>query len=232
MSGVPMPGSKRPSSSAEPTRGALTAIDVLLEPDARMLARAAEINARLLTSIPSPQGFALDAKHHPHVTTLQRYVRSAELDEVHAAIGTVRDTVDLARLSFTAHALTHVVLRPSIGIGVIVLAPGEEVLELQRRLIDAVEPFVEAGGTADAFVRTEAEPDINDETIRFIEEYVPGHSGVNYVAHVTVGLATLDDLASFEAEPFEQLSFSAQALSVYQLGDNGVAARRLRTWPR
>jgi len=49
---------------------------------------------------------------------------------------------------------------------------------------------------------------------------------------VTVGLATLDDLDSFEAEQFEPLTFSADAVSIYQLGENGAAARRLRTWTR
>ncbi|WAA64564.1 hypothetical protein [Microbacterium oxydans] len=58
---------------------------------------------------------------------------------------------------------------------------------------------------------------------------MPQHSGENYVAHVTVGL---DDLDSFEAEQFEPLTFSADAVSIYQLGENGAAARRLRTWRR
>lgn len=61
---------------------------------------------------------------------------------------------------------------------------------------------------------------------------MPQHSGENYVAHVTVGLATLDDLDSFEAGQFEPLTFSADAVSIYQLGENGAAARRLRTWTR
>lgn len=211
---------------------ALTAVDVLLDPDASMLARAAALNARMLTSVASPPGFALDTDHHPHVTVLQRYVRTAELEQVYDAIRTVQASVDLETLTLTAQALTHVELRPLLGIGAIVVAPGSEVLDFQRRLIDALRPFTEGGGTADAFVRTEAEPDINDETIRFIEEYVPQHSGENYVAHVTVGVATLGDLASFEAEPFEPLTFTADAVSIYQLGENGAAARRLRTWTR
>jgi hypothetical protein len=46
---------RRPS---HPERLALTAIDVLLEPDATMLAHAEVTNARLLEAF--PQGFALD----------------------------------------------------------------------------------------------------------------------------------------------------------------------------
>jgi len=209
---------------------AMTAVDILLEPDASMLAMAARYNARLLASIPSPPGFALDENHRPHITTLQRYVRTADLDQVHAAIQCVLASVDLSSLTLTAHGLAHMETQPSIGIGAIVVTPGAEVLDFQARLIDALLPFSERGGSPDAFVRTDAEPDINDETVEYIENYVPEHSGKNYLAHVTVGIAKTEHLTAFESEPFEPLTFSASAISIYQLGNNGVAARRLRSW--
>jgi hypothetical protein len=61
-------------------------------------------------------------------------------------------------------------------------------------LIEALLPFTASGGTAEAYVRTTAEPDINATTTEYVEHYVPAHSGDNYMAHVTVGLAKLDDL--------------------------------------
>jgi len=61
------------------------AIDVLLEPDATMLQHSEANNARLLKAF--PKGFALDATHRPHITMIQRYVRTADLDKVYAAIG-------------------------------------------------------------------------------------------------------------------------------------------------
>src|SRR6266849_9513528 len=62
----------------------VTAIDIALEPDATMIQHAQADNARLLKVF--PKGFALDATHHPHVTMLQRYVRTADLDKVYAAV--------------------------------------------------------------------------------------------------------------------------------------------------
>jgi len=208
----------------------LTAVDILLDPDASMQALAAEFNARMLASIPSPPGFALDGNHRPHITTLQRYVRTAELDQVYGAIQGVLASVDLSSLTLTAHALTHMEMQPSVGIGAIVVTPGPEVLDFQVRLVEALLPFTESGGTADAFVRTGAEPDINNQTIEYIENYVPSHSGENYLAHVTVGIAKLNALMAFEAEPFQPLTFSAGAIGIYQLGNNGTAAHKLRTW--
>ena len=65
----------------------VTAIDILLEPDATMLQHAEANNARLLKVF--PKGFALDATHRPHITLIQRFVRTADLDKVYAAAGKV-----------------------------------------------------------------------------------------------------------------------------------------------
>ena len=65
----------------------VTAIDILLEPDATMLQHAAANNARLRAVYPN--GFALDATHRPHITMIQRYVRTTDLDQVYAAAGQV-----------------------------------------------------------------------------------------------------------------------------------------------
>ena len=61
----------------------ITAIDILLQPDATMLKHAAANNARLLKAY--PKGFALDATHTPHITLLQCFVRTADLEQLYAA---------------------------------------------------------------------------------------------------------------------------------------------------
>ncbi len=205
----------------------LTAVDVLLDPDASMLALAAAANARMLASIPAPPGFQLDEHHRPHITTLQRYVRTESLDEVYAAIREVLGGVDLSSLSFTARTIRHMQVQPSIGLAAIVVEPGPEVLDFQARLIAALGPFTGSGGTAGAYVRTDEEPDINDATLTYIENYVPEHSGANFLAHVTVGLAKLEHLTRIEEEAFPPLTFSVSGVSIYQLGNNGTAARHL-----
>ena len=61
----------------------ITAIDILLKPDATMLKHAAANNAGLLKVY--PKGFALDAAHTPHITMLQCFVRTADLEKLYAA---------------------------------------------------------------------------------------------------------------------------------------------------
>src|SRR5579863_10415575 len=70
-----------PGASAQ--QNPVTAIDIALEPDATMIQHAMAANARLLKSF--PKGFSLDATHHPHVSLLQQFVRTDDLDKIYAA---------------------------------------------------------------------------------------------------------------------------------------------------
>jgi len=54
------------ASPAQESR--VTAIDILLEPDAMMVQRAQADNARLLKAYPG--GFSLDPTHQPHLTLI------------------------------------------------------------------------------------------------------------------------------------------------------------------
>ncbi len=208
----------------------LTAIDILINPDETMLERAREVNARFRENL--PEGFALDVQHTPHITTLQRYVRTADLHGVFAAVGEVVGSRDLSRLDLTAVEYAHLPMAslPGVGLAAMVVAPTPEVLELQGALIEAVGPFVESGGTAAAYVTTPQEPDINEDTLRYVEHYVPRHSGPNYIGHVTVGLGKLDYLQALEAEPFEEFVFHPAAFAIFKLGNNGTARAELQTW--
>lgn len=65
----------------------LIAINILLDPDAATVEKAKAVNARLREDY--PDGFALDANHAPHITILQRFVRSADLEAVASAVAEV-----------------------------------------------------------------------------------------------------------------------------------------------
>src|SRR6188474_524862 len=73
------------SGAAQENR--VTAINIALEPDATMINHAEAANARLRKIF--PEGYALDATHRPHITMLQRFVRTTDLDKVYAAVGGV-----------------------------------------------------------------------------------------------------------------------------------------------
>jgi len=170
-----------------------------------------------------PGGFALDQAHTPHITVLQRYVRTANLGQLYEAVGKVIAQTDFSALSFRPARAVHIEAAPEIGLAGIALAPSPAVLDFQARLFDAAAPFTEPGGTAAAYVTDAAEPDISQPTLDYIEHYVPDRSGPNYFAHITAGLAKESDLAAIEAEPVEDFTVHPAALAVYHLGNNCTA---------
>ncbi|WP_030756218.1 MULTISPECIES: hypothetical protein [unclassified Streptomyces] len=207
----------------------LTAIDVLVDPDEDTLRRARAWNARMRESVPG--GFALDASHQPHITTLQRYVRTAELDDVHAAVGATVAATDTSALSYRAVGIKHAEFGvPGQGLAVILVRPSEPVLDFQAALLAAITPFTESGGTSAAYV-TDPGEDIGRSTLDWVEHYVPAQIGPGkYTAHITVGFAGLDDLEAVEAEPFDAFDIHPDAVAVYQLGNSGAARKLLRSW--
>ena len=208
----------------------LTAIDILINPDADTIKRAQEVNAKMLKSM--PQGWALDDTHQPHITTLQRYVRTADLDKVYEAIEkTIADT-DMAALSYQVTNITHADWGfPGYGPTVLQVQVTPPVLDFQAKLVAAIEPFVESGGTADAYVKDPGE-EISPTIIDWVEKFVPAQIGEGkYTPHLTLGADTFEDLKVLEAEPFEPSTAHAVAVAVYHLGNNGTARALLKEWP-
>lgn len=206
----------------------VTAIDIAIEPDATMVHHAEATNARLRKVF--PKGFTLDATHHPHITLLQRYVRTADLDKVYAAADKAVASHHITSLKLTANKYYYLTDKsmPGIGLSGIVVETTPEVVKLQQDLIDAVAPYTVPNGTAAAYVTTPADPDINEATIHYVEGYVPEHSGANLELHVTTGLATPEYLDKMVAEPFKDFTFSPSGVSIYHLGNFGTAQKKLK----
>ena len=131
-----------------------------------MLQHADANNARLLKVF--PKGFALDATHRPHITMIQRFVRTADLDKVYAAAGKVLARANVTGMKLEAFKYYYIPSK-DIGLAGIVAKPTPELLKLQADLIAAVAPFTVETGTSAAFVTTPDDPVIDPviDRIRF-----------------------------------------------------------------
>jgi len=198
----------------------LVAIDVLLEPDQRMVDKADALNARLRANY--PDGYSLDATHAPHVTLLQRFVRARDFEAVTAAIANIVAVKRPAELQLKADGLEYTMWN-GVAVTVLVVERTSELLRLQQEVADVVAPFAVSGGTAAAFIDTP--PD--GEIVPYVETFVPKASGENYFPHVTVGVATEGFVKQLKAEPFEAFTFKPTDVAIYQLGNFGVAAKKL-----
>ena len=84
----------------------ITAIDIALEPDNTMFEHAQTVNARLRSVF--PKGFALDATHRPHISMLQRYVRTGDLEKVYAAVDSVLSSENPAGWKLKAYKYYYI----------------------------------------------------------------------------------------------------------------------------
>jgi len=205
----------------------VTAIDILLEPDATMLRHAEANNARLRKVF--PQGFALDAMHRPHITVIQRFVRTADLDQVYAAAGKVFAGANVNAMKLEAFKYYYAPGK-DVGVAGIVARPTPELLKLQQELIAAVTPFTVETGTMAAFVSGHDDPALDAIMIEYVSTFVPKYSGEHFNPHVSTGVAPREYLDKMLAEPFEPFTFSPAGAAVYQLGQFGTAAKKLKEW--
>jgi hypothetical protein len=203
----------------------VTAIDILLEPDATMLKHSADNNARLLKVY--PKGFALDELHRPHITLIQRFVRTADLDKVYAASGQVLARANVAGMKLEAFKYYYIPSK-DVGLAGTVAKPTPELLKLQADLIAAVVPFTVETGDSAAFVTTPDDPIIDPALIGYVSTFVPNSSGDHFNPHVTTGVALREYLDQMLAEPFAPFTFSPAGAAIYQLGQFGTAAKKLK----
>jgi 2'-5' RNA ligase len=213
------------AETARAQQDAITAIDIALEPDATMIEHAQADNARLLKAF--PKGFALDATHHPHVTMLQQFVRTADLDKVYAAAAKVLVSEKPTSGKLKAFKYYYIPA-PPLGLAGIVVEPTQDLLRLQQELIDAVTPFTVKTGTPAAFMSTEDGRDIQKDLIEYVAHFVEIAAGKKFNPHVTIGVATETYLKEMLAEPFSAFTFSPASASVYQLGSFGTARKELK----
>ena len=191
----------------------VTAVDIALEPDQTMIQHAQADNARLLKAF--PKGFALDATHHPHVTMLQQFVRTADLEKIYAAVNKVLADEKPASWKLKAYKYYYIP-SPPIGLAGIVVEPTPDLLRLQQKITPA------------AFMSTENGRDIQKALISYVANFVQIGSGKKFNPHVTIGVATIPYLKKMLAEPFEAFTFSPAGASVYQLGAFGTARKELK----
>src|SRR4029450_11642859 len=153
----------QPSSS--PDQNSVTAIDILLEPDATMLKHAEANNARLLKVY--PKGFALDAAHRPHITMLQCFVRTADLDKVYAAEGKVLASANVNTMKLEAFKYYYAAAGAT-GVAGICAKPTPAILKLQADIIAAAKPFMLESGPIGAFTAPHDDPATDADIIQYV----------------------------------------------------------------
>lgn len=192
-----------------------------------MLKQCQANNARLLKVF--PKGFALDAMHRPHITLLQCFVRTADLDKLYAAEEKVLAAANVNAMKLEAFKY-YFAPAGATGVAGICAKPTPEMFKLQADVIAAAKPFVVKTGSISAFTAPHDDPATDAAIIDYVSTFVPKMSGEKFSPHVSTGVAPRDYLDKMLKEPFEKFGFSPAGAAVYQLGPFGTAAKKLKEW--
>ena len=206
----------------------ITAVDILLEPDATMLDHCKADNARLLGAY--PQGFALDATHTPHITLLQCFVRTVDLDNLYAAEGKVLAAANVTAMKLEAFKRYYLPAGGGLGVAGICAKLTPEILKLQADIIAAASPFNLRSGPIEAFTAGHDNPALDAAIIGYVSKFEQIGAGDHFNPHVSTGNAPTAYLDQMVAESYESFTFSPAGAAVYQLGPFGTAAKQLKEW--
>jgi hypothetical protein len=217
---------QRPAS-AQPTSDRVIAIDVLLLPDAKMVAKAEAANARLRENY--PEGYTLGKEHVPHITLVQAYVREKDLPWIEAAVSKLADATQPHNWELTATGYAYAIWS-GVGITSISIERSPRLEEFEVDVSKAVNRNAVANGTAAAFSTTRELPKIEPEIIEYVKNFDMNSTGTKFNPHVTIGVAHEDFVKRLKAEPFEKFSFKSAGIAIYQLGNFGTAQKKLWEW--
>jgi 2'-5' RNA ligase superfamily len=205
----------------------MSAIDILLDPDHTMLDSAQVYNDLMRKNYSGAGSFALDATHNPHITVLQCFVKTVDLEKVYAAVANVVKSEKPTNEKLTASGFYYIPLG-QLGLAGITAKPTPALLSFQAKLIESLKPFIVVGTNA-AFIQNANGAPIATGSTEYLNGFVLDHSGAKYNPHVTIGLAQESFLKELLAKPYNTFTFKSKSVSIYQLGDFGTAQKKLWT---
>jgi 2'-5' RNA ligase len=215
------------STSSSKSPSDLLAIDVLLEPDAKMVQRATAVNAQLRQDYPA--GYALDETHAVHISLMQCYIKASDLGTVSAAVSSVLQKQHPLDLSLQA---TGYFASPWNGNALLLMTvePTLQLMQLQAAVAEAVEPFSVSGGTAATFVPNADGQPVDSATVDWVGKFLTNASGEKFRPHVTLGVVSEAFAKQLAAQPFAAFTFQPSGVAIFQLGSYGTARRKLWSW--
>jgi hypothetical protein len=209
------------------TESDVIAIDILLNPDQTMLDSAKVYNDLMRKNYSGPGSFSLDASHTPHISTLQCFVKTTDLEKVYAAVANVIKNENPTKDKLTTSGFYYLPDK-SLGLAGITADTTVKLMSYQSKLIEAVKPFIVVGTDA-AFVQNANGKPIVAGLTKYVNEFIPEHSGAKFNPHVTIGLAHEEFLKELLAKPYNKFTFKILSVSIYHLGDYGTAQKKLWT---
>jgi 2'-5' RNA ligase len=188
----------------------LLALDVAILPPPEISRRAIELSAAL--PVRESPGLRLDDDMLPHITLTQQFVTTDSLDAVLDCVGST--LVSRAPLPLTVSGAGRG--RSSVWMSIQVTPA---LLDLQQRLMDALQPFEQRGGTDASFLNCDA----RSTDVDWVAGFRHALNDTAFQPHITLG-------HSVTLPSVEPMSFTATTIAACHLGRFCTCRRVLRRW--
>ena len=188
----------------------LVAVDVAILPPPDITARAVALSAALPAE--GSQGLRLDARHLPHITLAQQFIREEELNVAFDRVDEIVRTLRPLRVVATGagrsgHTLWIAIERTS------------ELSELHEQLMETLRGVERPDGGPGAFVGGDGR--MGD--VLWVASYRLKSSFHHFTPHITLGHGT-------ELPVIEPFAFDATTIAAAHLGRFCTCQRVLRSW--
>lgn len=188
----------------------LIALDVAILPPPDLSRRAIELSATLPAN--ESLGLLLGSDMMPHITLTQQFVQADEVDAALDRAGSALAGFEALRLTVTGAGRGGSAVWMSI-------APTPELIELHRRLMDALGPFERPDGAEAAFHEGDARPG----DVAWVGGFRRTSSYAAFEPHISLGHAT-------ELPHVDPVAFEATTIAACHLGKFCICRRVLRKW--
>ena len=188
----------------------LVAVDVAILPPPDVMGRAIAYSAALPGE--GAERLQLDAKHLPHITLTQQFVRHEELEGAFAEIDEVLELQKPLRLRITGGGQSAQTLWLTVE-------RSPQLLDLHERLMKALKNLERTGGDAHAFFEGVAR--VGD--VHWVSGFRQQSSFGAFTPHITLGHGS-------RPPAVEPIEFEATAIAACHLGRFCACRKVLREW--
>jgi len=193
----------------------LVALDVAILLPPALAASVESLNKQLKAP---PEGFRFNERHLPHISLVQQFSPTTDLNEIQETIGRVvreHPSFELTLASVTTNETT----------ASLTVTPSSVLSSLHRRLMDQLAAFDVGVGNDRAFTRSDSKPSSapRPRDISWVNQFRTEAAYDAFTPHVTLGIGTI-------ATTFPTVTFTASALSLCVLGRFCTCQEILASW--
>lgn len=201
----------------------IIAINILLEPDKHMSDVSKVYNNRLLKNYSA--GFQFGEHLVPHITVFQLYVKTKDLSRIEKDLSLLVGESHLSELELKANHLYYSSYNEvvSVALGI----DKRPLMRFHNRVCELVTSYKLSRGNAMAFAPRADGKAVSEISVNYVASFEKNSGGMNYLPHLTLGIADKPFAENLKSEPFEEFCFKLRSVSICQIGEFGTAQNRV-----